>query len=272
MPMRQRILSGVINLDVLMHMPLFSGLTQAEKEALYKQATIYSYAKDEVLYRQGDAITRFYIICNGAVKLCHETADGCEVTNHIRTAGDTMNATAAFTPAGRVHGSNAVTIKDSVILEYSIEWLKEVVQRHSSVAGNLLSTLSARAQDLELEVKNQAYMSSQQLLACFLTKTCVSEELNPRGFRLPYSKSLIASRLRMTQETLSRTFPRLKSFGITVKNKSVSFDSLENLERNLCSHCPIAEKCHARREMQKTLQGKEIPNVRTVPPVVAQAI
>lgn len=249
--MRQRVLPDILDLDIH-KWSLFSGLTENEKESLFREANIYFYPKKEVLYRQSDPITRFYIICNGAVKLCHQTADGHEITNHIRTAGDTLNATAAFSPTRRVHGSNAITIKDSVILDYSIDWLKEIVQQYPSVAANLLHTLSARAQDLELEVKNQAYMSSQQLLACFLTKTCVSEGLNPKNFTLPYSKSLIASRLRTTQETLSRTLPRLKEFGITVEDKNVSFDNLQNLEWSLCSHCPGAEKCCARKVMQKT--------------------
>ena len=255
--MRQKVLSGIINLDFIRNMPLLSGLTEAEKESLYKEANVYLYRKKEILYRQGDPITRFYMICNGAVKLSHETADGYEITNHIRTAGDTMNATAAFTSAGRIHGSNAIIIKDSVILDYPIEWLKKIVQQYSSIASNLLCDFSARAHDLELEVKNHAYMSSQQLLACFLTKICVSEGLNPKGFKLPYSKSLIASRLRMTQETFSRTLPRLKNFGITVDGKSVSFDTTQSLEANLCSHCPAAEKCHARKVMQNVLPNKE---------------
>ena len=246
-----------LGFDSVNNITLFSGLTTAEKESLYKEACIYSYRKKEVLFRQGDPVTRFYIIYNGAVKLCHETSDGHEVTNHIRTAGDTMGATAAFAPVGHVHGSNAITIKDSVILDYSIEWLKGIVQQYPSIAGNLLCDLSTRAQDLELEVKNYAYMSSQQLLACFLTKVCVSEGLNPKGFKLPYSKSLIASRLRMMQETFSRILPRLKDFGITVERKSVRFDNLQSLERNLCSHCPGAEKCHARKVMQKTSLSKE---------------
>jgi CRP-like cAMP-binding protein len=248
---RQRVLSGIISPDYIHNIQLFSGLAETEKEALCKGANVYSYPKKEVLFRQGDPITRFYIICSGAVKLCHATADGHEITNHLRTAGDTMNATAAFTSVGRVHGSNAIMVKDSVILDYSIDWLKQIVEQYPSVAGNLLHALSARAQDLELEVKNQAYMSCQQLLACFLTKTCVSEGLDPRGFRLPYSKSLIASRLRTTQETLSRILPRLKDFGITAESKNVRFDNLQSLETNLCSHCPGAEKCYARKIMQK---------------------
>jgi len=257
MPVRQKILPGTINLESIKNIPLFFGLSEAEKESLYKEANIYFYPKKEILYRQGDPITRFYLICNGAVKLCHETGEGHEVTNYIRTAGDTMNATAAFSPAGGVHGSNAITVKDSIILDYSIEWLKKIVQQYSSITGNLLSDLSARAQNLELEIKNQNYMSSQQLLACFLTRACVVEGLNPKAFKLPYNKALIASRLRMTQETLSRTLPRLKEFGITVETKNFKFNDLQSLERNLCRHCPGAERCRARQVIQKTLPKDE---------------
>ena len=260
--MRQKILIGVLDLNIIHNVPLFCGLTEAEKESLYEEANVYFYRKKEVLYRQGDPITRLYIICNGAVKLCHETSDGHEIINHIRVAGDTMNATAAFSSAGRIHGSNAITIKDSIILDYPLDWLKQMVEKYPPIAQNLLSIFSNRAQDIELEVKNQAYMSSQQLMACFLTKLCVNEGLKQEGFKLPYSKSLIASRLHTTQETVSRTLPRLKDFGITVESKSVKFDNPQLLEENLCSHCPGAEKCCARKIMQKALH-KATPSAAT---------
>src|SRR5580704_17922850 len=110
MSMRQKIFPGIMNLDSIRNFSLFHGLTEAEKESLYKEANICFYPKKEILYGQGDPITRFYMICNGAVKLCDETAAGHEITNYIRTAGDTMNATAAFAHVGCVHGSSAVTI------------------------------------------------------------------------------------------------------------------------------------------------------------------
>ena len=48
------------------------------------------------------------------------------------------------------------------------------------------------------------------------------------GFTLPFKKSLIASRLGMELETLSRALPKLKEHGITVKGSQVVFHDVAN--------------------------------------------
>jgi signal-transduction protein with cAMP-binding, CBS, and nucleotidyltransferase domain len=249
--MPKRVLPNNANKDFIKNIFLFSGLTDAEKETLCADGVLYSYLKKEILYRQTDPVTHFYVICKGAVHLFQEAADGSLVTEHLRVAGDTINSTPAFLPGSKVHHVNAVAATDSLILDFPISWLKNAVQNYSVVALNLLCSLSQRAYNMELEARNQSRMSSQQLLACFLTRTCVIEGHDQRGFTLPYSKSIVASRLRMMQETLSRTIPKLEECGISVENKHVKIYDLPKLEQNLCSHCPGAQKCYARSTLQK---------------------
>jgi CRP-like cAMP-binding protein len=73
------------------------------------------------------------------------------------------------------------------------------------------------------EMERQVTMTAPQILAHFLRQICDSHGLDPRGFALPYKKSLIASRLGMELETLSRAWPKLKDHGIIVKGSYVSF-------------------------------------------------
>ncbi len=247
----QKVFPTDANTNFIKNIFLFSGLSDAEKEALCASATLFAYHKKEILYRQGDPITHFYVVCKGAVHLFQETSDGNEVTNHIRGAGDIINTTAAFLPGDDVHHVNAVAATDATILDFPISWLKNAVQQNSIIALNLLSALSQRAYNMELEAKNQARMSSQQLLACLLTRMCAVEGADPKEFNLPYSKSLIASRLRFTRETLSRTIPKLEECGITMESRHVIFNDLTKLETNLCSQCPGASRCYARKSLKK---------------------
>jgi CRP-like cAMP-binding protein len=254
--MPQRVSPTSANINFMKNIFLFSGLPEEEKEKLCAQGIIYRYSKKEILFRQDDPITHFYIICKGAVHLFQETADGHFVTNHLRVAGDTINSTPAFLPGDDRHHVHASAASDSLIFDFPISWLKNIVQNNSIVGLNLLSALSQRAYNIELEAKNQARMSSQQLLACFLARTCAVEGMNPEGFELPYKKSLIASRLRMMQETLSRTIPKLEECGIAIENKHVTFHDLPKLEQNVCSHCPGAQKCYARSLLQASQDGQ----------------
>ena len=66
-------------------------------------------------------------------------------------------------------------------------------------------------------------MSTTEILASFLKDTCKSYGIDSHSFTLPFKKSLIASRLGMELETLSRALPKLKEHGITVKGSQVFF-------------------------------------------------
>lgn len=254
--MPQKVSPTAANISFIKNMFLFSGLTDAEKDAVCTGGAIYRYSKKEMLYQQGDPITHFYIVCEGTVGLSQETADGCQITNHLRVPGDIINSTAAFLPGNNgqadngIHQVNAAAAVDSLILDFPIIWLKNAVQHYNLIALNLLSSLSQRAANMEVEAKNQVHMSSHQLLACFLARICVAMKLNPKRFELPYSKALVASRLRMMQETLSRAIPKLEECGVSIKGRSVTLHDLPKLEKNLCSHCSGATKCRARRILQ----------------------
>ena len=229
-------------MSFIRNIPLFSGLTAMEKDAIISEGSIYSYPRKAALFRQGDPLTHFYVICSGVVRLFHETPDGHDVTSHFRVAGDTVCTTDIFVSGG-IHHTHAVAVSDVTALEFSVEWLRESVRQYAAFSSNLLSILSRRTHRLEVEVENHTTMSAVQLVACFLKRTCAINGFNPQGFNLPYSKSLIASRLGMTLETLSRTFPKLRDLGITVEGRQVVLHDLSYIERNVCAHCSAAEAC-----------------------------
>ena len=77
-----------------------------------------------------------------------------------------------------------------------IKLVKETARKYGSFAINLLSATD-QVHLAELEAEHQANMFAAQLVACFLQRLCVLYDFNPKGFDLPYSKSLIASRLGM---------------------------------------------------------------------------
>ena len=105
----------------------------------------------------------------------------------------------------------------------------------------------------EVEAEHQATMSAAQLVACFLQRLCVLYDYDPKGFDLPYSKTLIASRLGMELETFSRTVAKLKDHGIAVKGTHVSITDLKRIEEYVCGFCSVSEDCTAHQAMEKKM-------------------
>jgi hypothetical protein len=85
--------------------------------------------------------------------------------------------------------------------------------------------------------------SPAQIVACYLQRLCLVNGLNPNKFELPYSKTLISSRLRIELETLSRTLKSLRNEGIEVNGTSVSFTDKQKIGRFVCNHCSLSEDC-----------------------------
>lgn len=146
---------------------------------------------------------------------------------------------------------NAAAVNTTTVVSFPKVWLLESAQKNSVFAINLLSAISRRSRMIEVDAEHQATMSAPQLVACFLQHLCASYDFNPRGFDLPISKSLIASRLGMELETLSRALPVLKKYGITVKGKHVMFHDFPSIEQHVCERCSVMETCQARKSVRQ---------------------
>lgn len=229
---------------------IFKGLSLDEKNDLLKDGKIRYLNKKEFLFRHGDPLLNFYIVCFGSIQLFRNNADGGEKTSNILTARDIICGEKIHQPCGR-HQFNAVAVGDAVVIEFPKIWLKESAKKYSEFALNLVAEISNQASMAELEAEHQAAMSATQLVACFLQKLCLIHDFDPRGFELPYSKKLIASRLGMELETFSRTLPKLKECRIDVLGSHVAISGSGAIEENVCSHCSIEEDCHIHESFKK---------------------
>jgi len=220
--MAQRLSSNLAQLNVAKNIPLFSGLTTQEKDQLLKSASVYTYGDKKCIYRQEDAVKYIYIVCSGIVQECRQTSDGRELTVNIYSVGDVFCKTSPFAQDG-VHTTNAITVGEADILELPIGIFKESLVKYGALTTQFFADLAQFAHQKQIEVEQQATMTATEIVACFLRKTCKVYGLDPNGFKLPFKKSLIASRLGMELETLSRTLPKLQEHGIFVKGSHVSF-------------------------------------------------
>ena len=255
--------SSVIDPGFLRDIPLFSGLGKEEKDSLLKDGRISTYRRRQTIFRQGDPLQNFYIVCNGTVQVFRQTPEGREITLNILTAGD-MACSREIFELSSVHIAHAASVNDASVMSFPRKWLLEAARKNGDFALNLLSALSRQSRMTEVDAEHQATMSAPQLAACYLQHLCALHGLNPREFELPVSKSLIASRLGMELETLSRALPVLKKYGITVKGKNVVFHDFPAIEQHVCGHCSVMESCQARKIVRQKKEAARLADFRLV--------
>lgn len=235
-----------IALETLKALPLFSDISEDDGAMLIRNSRIISCKRGKFLFMHGDKITHFYVICRGAMQIFRETPGGHEITNDILIAGDSLN-TEEVVGSQTVHAVNARAVEDSSLLAIPVSWMRENLKEFDHIAGKLLQNLADRLHSVQVEAEQLTTMSAAQMVACYLQKLCVLYDFDPHGFELPYTKTLIASRLRIEKETFSRTLQTLRDQGITVTGTHVSFKDMRKADNFSCGECSVAEECGTHR-------------------------
>ena len=242
-----------IHLDTLKVLPLFSDLSREESDLVIQASRLRNLGRGQFLFMHGDKVTHFYVICRGTIQLFRETPDGHEITNDILIAGDSIGADEVV-QAKRAHQANARAVDDAVLLEIPISWMRENLKNFDHLAPKLLADIATRLHNTQIEAEHLSTMNAAQIVACYLQKLCVLYNFDPHGFELPYSKTLIASRLRMELETFSRTLQKLKDHGITVNGTRVAFTNVHKASHYACEHCSASADCPTHLRLHEKLR------------------
>ncbi len=228
---------------------LFAGLAASDKAAFMRHARTRRLTRGELLFAHGDPVTSLYLITCGSVQLFRTTHEGQQKTIALVKAGQPLCEDEIMDAC---HGrrTSGVAVEDSELLEFPVARVKEMARENGTFALNLLSLVAARLHLAEVEAEHQAAMSAAQLVACFLQRMCVLYDFNQAGFELPYSKTLIASRLGMEVKTFSRTIAKLKDHGISVEGNHVAILDLKAVGKYVCSACSVAGSCNTHQAME----------------------
>lgn len=126
----------------------------------------------------------------------------------------------------------AEALQDSVLLQIAQSGVFELLQSDMSFARKLLAGLSQRLHGLVQDVESYSLRSSAQRVIGYLIQHVTADGDNDGAVEvsLPTSKQIIASRLNLTPETLSRVFHDLTERRlIQVTGKRVTIVSMAAL-------------------------------------------
>lgn len=220
-------------------LPLFRELSEEQRLRIAAGARMLRVARGEVLFRRGDAPAGSYIVCYGRVKLSFVSPTGVEKVIQIIEQGESFGDAVMFLEVPHMVGAQALA--DSLLLLVPKETVFENIDREPLFARRMLAGLARRLHQLVADVEAYSTRSGTERLIGFLLRDCVgagSEEgtAEPQGsmdIELPVAKGVIASRLNLTQEHLSRILHDLSSLGlIEVHGRRIHVRDVERLRRH----------------------------------------
>jgi len=207
--------------------PLFGAMPQEAAQSLIGNQGPRVYEKGTLLFQQGEPADSFYLVLEGWVKIFRITAEGDEAVVGVFRRGETF-AEAAIFMGGR-YPVSAEVVATSRLLRIDGEMFRRRILETPDVAFSMLASTSYHLKFLVEQIEQIKLMTAPKRLADFLLKLCGRQDGHCQVV-LPYEKALIANRLGMKPESLSRAFAKLRSHGVLVDRDEVTIGDVRALK------------------------------------------
>lgn len=195
-------------------------------EELLQGAASRSFVRGETIFLQGDPADHVFIVLDGWVKLFRMTANGTEAVVGVFTQGHSFAEAAVFSGVPYPVAAEAVT--DCQLLAIPARTILSRMRARPELCLSVLASSFKHLHGLVSQIEQLKAHTGAQRLAEFLIDLCPVEE-GACTITLPYDKSLIAGRLGMKPESLSRAFARLREQGVTVTQNHAAIREVQRL-------------------------------------------
>ena len=213
---------------LLAHLPLFRSL-DAERLALMAQSCHQlRVPRHGFVFHRGDPAHGLYVVAVGLVKLALPSARGHEKAIEFFGPGQAFGEAVMF--LGRPHAVDAQALEDSLLICVDKKDIDAAIDSDAAFARRMLAGLSLRLQTLVHDIETVTLQNAMQRIVTYL----LEQPRNGSLTSFPVNKNIIASKLGLTPETLSRLLHQLSSTGlIAVDGKEVMLLDLPALEEKL---------------------------------------
>jgi CRP-like cAMP-binding protein len=209
---------------------LFAGLDSADFEQLVKRIAVTSLGKGKVLFHRGDAAEHFYFVDAGLMELSLIAPTGDKKTLEVIGPGCTFGEAVAFMQ-GHKYPVSAEALEDSVLCRIPNSFYVELIRANSDASMRLLADISKRLHDRVTEIEHLTIQNARTRLTSYLMDHLVDAPENDQArARLDLPRHVIASRLSIQPETLSRLLRSLADEGlVSVDDNVVTIRSVSRL-------------------------------------------
>ena len=211
-------------LKFLSELPLFNDIQDQEIESILSLIKVRNYKKGEILSINVDKRPRLYITLDGQFKLTKVNERGDEMIIKVVNKGEVVSPM----HFSHYYEVSAQFIKETALLYLSEDTVNKLVKDNPSFAKNIINMLAEDIQSLMMTAEVWRLKNTTERVGWYLA----SVNTNNMG-KLPISKSLLASHLGMTPESLSRALKKLSDEGIKIEHKVIK----QETEKELCSYC-----------------------------------
>lgn len=212
-------------------LPLFAGIAPQTLDAILAEGVVRVRSSGAQVFLEGDPVDRFFIVLSGWVRLYRVNAAGHVTTLEIFGPGESFAEGAMHMASG--YPVSAEIITTGRLLEIPASSFIRRLHNDPDLALSMLSSMAIRLKKFVTRQERMTTLSAPQRVATFLLRFVDPGAAAEHSavIELPYDKQLIASRLGMTPETLSRAFRRLQSAGVMVEGNEIRIETIGRVKK-----------------------------------------
>jgi CRP-like cAMP-binding protein len=208
---------------------LFSGLDEDVFDNLAKYIAVEAFEKGEILFHRGDVANDFYFVESGQIELSLISPDGQKKIVEVIAHGRTFAEAIIFMRESKFPVT-AEALSNAVVYRISNAAYRNILQSSSQACMSLLSDVCRHLHQRVQEIERLTIQNARSRLSSYLIDHIVETNDDEATVRLDLPKHIIASRLSVTPETLSRLLRAMSDDGIlTVDDRLVFVHSLARL-------------------------------------------
>jgi CRP-like cAMP-binding protein len=197
-------------LAMLRQAAIFGRCTDEQLQVLARRTHLLHLDAGEILFQQGDRARMVYLLVRGQLKLYRASADGDEVILDLVEAGMTFGESRAFVEDPSFYLSCAALV-DAEVAAVDLPAFLAVLRDSVETCLLLLRRISERAERQVEDIDRLALQGGACRLASYLLGQL---PVGRSEYRLTVTKGVLAARLGLRAETLSRVLKQRNAIGI----------------------------------------------------------
>ena len=206
--------------------PLLAGMPPDDAQDILSHSAISTFDRGQTIFLQGETAKAVFIVMSGWVKLYRITPNGSEAIVGVFTKGRSFGEAVAF--RGDTYPVSAEAVTQCTLLRIEASDYLRKIRETPEAAIALLSATFAHLHNLVEQVEALKSRTGAQRVAEFLCELSDCED-GACEVVLPYDKVLIAGRLGMKPESLSRAFAKLKKEGVVIHQNKARIGDIRHL-------------------------------------------
>jgi CRP-like cAMP-binding protein len=194
---------------------LFTGLSQRECMEIVSCARARTFARDELLFSQGQPVNNLILLQSGSVKLTQLSPGGNEVLLWMTGSGDPVNVNADTTSCS--HTCSARAIEQCKVLVWEYHRLQSLLNQYPQIRRNISRILAGRLQELEERFREVATERVAKRLALTLLRLLKQVgKPSKDGVQVSLTREELAQMTGTTLFTISRVLSKWAEQGLVV--------------------------------------------------------